>query len=169
MPPIRVSRSSTLDYREWVCAPERAIGRNALQRLFSTFPGGRPGVGLLLLRIAVGLTAIAEGVLYLAEPSAPSQGKWLLGLILTVSGAALSIGILTPFVGSLLGICLFGIALAWLPALPWGVHDSRFLGFGMVIVTASIILLGPGAFSLDGHLFGRREIVIPSSPRRPES
>jgi hypothetical protein len=29
--------------------------------------------------------------------------------------------------------------------------------------------LGPGAFSLDARLFGRREIIIPPAPRRPES
>ncbi|MBX3277660.1 MAG: hypothetical protein KF868_06615 [Acidobacteria bacterium] len=36
-------------------------------------------------------------------------------------------------------------------------------------MAASIILLGPGALSLDCRLFGRREIVIPydkHSPRR---
>jgi hypothetical protein len=27
--------------------------------------------------------------------------------------------------------------------------------------TAALVLLGPGAFSLDAHLFGRREIMIP--------
>jgi hypothetical protein len=37
----------------------------------------------------------------------------------------------------------------------------------MIIIAVAIALLGPGAFSFDGYLFGRREIVIP--PRPPES
>jgi len=33
-------------------------------------------------------------------------------------------------------------------------------GFWMIVTAVAIALLGPGAFSLDGRLFGRREIVI---------
>jgi hypothetical protein len=33
----------------------------------------------------------------------------------------------------------------------------------VVAVAAAIILLGPGAFSVDCFLFGRREIIIPPS------
>jgi len=39
----------------------------------------------------------------------------------------------------------------------------------MIVTTIALALLGPGAFSLDGRLFGRREIVIPPSSRQPES
>jgi hypothetical protein len=31
----------------------------------------------------------------------------------------------------------------------------------------AITLLGPGAFSLDARLFGRREIIIPEAARPP--
>jgi len=30
----------------------------------------------------------------------------------------------------------------------------------------AIIILGPGAFSVDSRLFGRREVIIPSPPHR---
>lgn len=30
-----------------------------------------------------------------------------------------------------------------------------------IVLAAAIILLGPGAFSLDARFFGRREIIIP--------
>jgi len=147
----------------------RTPGRYALQRLYSTFPGGRPGLGLLLLRTTVGLAAIAEGVFCFSDPSIPSMDKWLLGLFLTASGLALAIGFLTAFVRPLLGLCFLGIALSWLPAPSWGVRDPRLVGVGMIVAAVAIALLGPGAFSLDGRLFGRREIVIPPSSRPPES
>jgi len=35
-----------------------------------------------------------------------------------------------------------------------------------VILAAAIALLGPGAFSLDARLFGRREIVIPKDKKQ---
>jgi len=144
-------------------------GRFALQRLYSTFPGGRPGVGLLLLRVAVGLAAAAGGVFYFLGPSSSSSGKWLLGLVLIISGAALAAGFLTPLVGLLIGICFLGIALSWVPAPAWVLHDVKLMAFGMIVSAVALALLGPGAFSLDGRLFGRREIVIPPSSHTPES
>jgi hypothetical protein len=34
-------------------------------------------------------------------------------------------------------------------------------------MSAALVLLGPGAFSLDARLFGRREIIIPEGGRSP--
>jgi uncharacterized membrane protein YphA (DoxX/SURF4 family) len=124
---------------------------------------------LLLLRAAVGLTATAEGIFYLSGPANPSSAKWLLGLVLISSGAALAAGFFTPFAGLLVGLCFLGIALSWFPASSWSMHDARLVAFGMIITAVALALLGPGAFSLDGRLFGRREIVIPPSSRPPES
>jgi hypothetical protein len=146
-----------------------ASGRFALQRLYSTFPGGRPGIGLLLLRVAVGLAAAAGGVLYFSGPSGSSSGKWILGLVLTISGALLSAGFLAPLAGLLIGTCFLGIALSWFPAPAWFLHDVKLMAFGMIISAVALALLGPGAFSLDGRLFGRREIVIPPSSHKAKS
>jgi uncharacterized membrane protein YphA (DoxX/SURF4 family) len=140
-----------------------------LQRLFSTFPGGRPGIGLLLLRAAVGVAAIVVGVQYLSGSNGPISAKWLLGVLLTTSGAALAIGFLTPWGGFFVGLSFLGIALSWFPTPSWGLHDVKLIALGMIIAATVITLLGPGAFSLDGRLFGRREIIIPPSSPRPES
>lgn len=144
-------------------------GRHALQRLYSTFPGGRPGIGLLLLRAAVGLATCAEGFSYLSGPSDPTSEKWLLGLVLVVCGAALAAGFLTPIAALLVALSSLGTAFSWFPEPSWGSQDARLVAFGMIIVAAALALLGPGAFSFDGRLFGRREIVIPPSSHPPES
>jgi len=34
----------------------------------------------------------------------------------------------------------------------------------LAVISAALVLLGPGAFSLDARLFGRREIIIPEGP-----
>jgi hypothetical protein len=47
-------------------------------------------------------------------------------------------------------------------------HDGLALAHGLVLIDAvSIVLLGPGAFSVDARLFGRREIHIRESYRAP--
>jgi uncharacterized membrane protein YphA (DoxX/SURF4 family) len=140
----------------------------ALQRLYSTFPGGKPGLGLLLLRAAVGLAAVAQGISYLTSPLNPSPVKWLFAFVLIASGVALAAGLFTPFAGILLGLCFLGIAVSWFPGPSSGVQDARLLALGMLITATALALLGPGAFSFDGCLFGRREIVIPPSSRPPE-
>jgi|KBSMisStaDraftv2_1062788.scaffolds.fasta_scaffold104783_2 putative oxidoreductase len=142
-------------------------GRRALQRLFSTFPDGSPGVGLLLLRVSVGGTATVQGVLYLSGVANHSIAVWLIGFTLILCGLALTVGLLTPLAGLFVGLCVSGIALSWIPVPPFPLLDSKLADSGMIIIAVAIALLGPGAFSFDGYLFGRREIVIP--PRPPES
>lgn len=149
-----------------------ATGRPSLQRLFSTFLRGRPGIGLLLLRAALGVIAVSQGILCFPgtlSPSSPSLGQWILSFALVISGAALVLGFLTPLAGIGAGLCFLGMALRWFPGTPTDLHDVRLLVFGVVVTAVSIVLLGPGAFSLDAYCFGRREIVIPPSLHPPES
>jgi len=139
----------------------------ALQRIFSTFPGGSPGLGLLLLRIMVGGTAATLGTQYFSDTIDRTPIIWTLAVILILGGTSIVIGFLTPFASLAVGLCVFGITISWFPAPPLNGLGMRFLAFVVVTTAVGIALLGPGAFSLDGYLFGRREIVIP--PRPPES
>jgi uncharacterized membrane protein YphA (DoxX/SURF4 family) len=142
-----------------------------LQRLFSTFPHGRPGIGLLLLRTAIGVTAVVEGGLCLPVVSGvltSSYGQWVYCLVLILSGAALVIGFLAPVAALAIGACFSLTSFGWLPEPVGGMHEARLAGLRLVIAALSLALLGPGAFSLDAYLFGRREIVIPPSVRRPQ-
>jgi uncharacterized membrane protein YphA (DoxX/SURF4 family) len=46
-------------------------------------------------------------------------------------------------------------------------HISALAAFNLAAISAALVLLGPGAFSLDARLFGRREIIIPEGGRSP--
>jgi hypothetical protein len=38
--------------------------------------------------------------------------------------------------------------------------------FLFALIAIAVICLGPGAYSLDARLFGRREIIIPARPAK---
>jgi len=101
------------------------------------------------------------GALELTGPMGRTLPVWVATFALLLSGAGVIIGFMTPVASLLLVLSVLGIALSWIPAPP-----LASLAALLIVATAlAIALLGPGAFSVDGHLFGRREIVIP--PRSP--
>jgi uncharacterized membrane protein YphA (DoxX/SURF4 family) len=137
-----------------------------LQKLFSTFPEGWPGVGLVLLRLAVALSAIVQGISAFIQPSAQILG-WAIGSLETLTGAALLIGFLTPIAGAFASLVNLGIGVSWLLTAGNHAYDRIGAPFYLLIISIAVTVLGPGAFSLDARLFGRREIIIPEASRPP--
>lgn len=91
---------------------------------------------------------------------------WIAGLLTLASGLSLFIGFLTPIEGVLAGLGAIVMEL-WGPA-PLNVSPEWLWTTFLVIMAASVVLLGPGAFSIDSRLFGRREIIIPAASRSPK-
>jgi uncharacterized membrane protein YphA (DoxX/SURF4 family) len=139
-----------------------------LQKLFSTFPGGWPGLGLVLMRLAVALSAIVQGIGTLIE--SPTQiFSWAIGSLEILVGTALLIGFLTPIAGAAASLGNLAIGVSWFLTSGENAHDKAVAAIYLVVMSIAITLLGPGAFSLDARLFGRREIIIPESSRPPLS
>jgi len=138
-----------------------------LHRLFSAFPAGLPGVGLLLLRVVVGATLVAHGSLCLLSSERMTFLLSVISAILLLSGACLLIGFLTPILSLLACLECFGIAFSWFPPPLMSSFDSKLALAPILAISAAIALLGPGAFSLDARLFGWKEIVIPPASRPP--
>ena len=114
-----------------------------MKQLFSVFPAGAAGVGLLLLRIACATQLVV------AMPS-DSLPTWL-KVITAVMSAALAIGVLTQAVtlAGLFLLVLEVICLAKTPAIATAIQGLDML---------ALLLLGAGAYSIDARLFGRRVI-----------
>ena len=126
----------------------------------------RAGIGLLLLRAAAGIVVLLPGA---AELSAhPDPGAWLIGAAAVAGGILLLIGFLTPVAALLAMVPGARLWISVAPAASAGLLTSKASAAFLVAVALALALLGPGAFSVDGRLFGLREIIIPSSRPRSE-
>ena len=139
-----------------------------LHRLFSAFPAGFPGVGLLLLRVVAGLTLGGHGFLCLLSSDRVTLVVLLSTALLLLSSALLLIGFLTPILSLLAAFECLAIVMSWFPFQLLTPFESKLALLPIIVIAAAIALLGPGAFSLDARLFGWKEIVIPPACRPPQ-
>ena len=136
--------------------------RRLLPRLYTRFPSRGPGIGLLLLRVATGATLILHAG-FLWQLQDLRVAVVAMGLLAFFSGLALLAGFLTPIVSIVALLIMAGTGFAWSPAFNGGAIAGNHPSLDVVVMAAAIVLLGPGAFSVDAHLFGRRKIIIPPS------
>jgi putative oxidoreductase len=121
-----------------------------MQRLFTTFPNGLPGAGLLLLRIVAATPFVLDGLSMVAgTPEPRALGVRLSAL---VSAALLLAGLWTPLAAVLQTVTELSLALT-MPALA-GSHLTR------AAIGLALAALGPGAWSVDSCLYGRKRIKI---------
>jgi uncharacterized membrane protein YphA (DoxX/SURF4 family) len=131
----------------------------ALQRTFSGFPTGWPGLALLLLRLVVGGAASSQAWLFITADHAANTSV-VVALLAFVTGLALIIGFLTPIASVLLSAG--GLVLAVHPSVPGHLllFESGMARLEFIAMSVALISLGPGALSLDARMYGRREIEV---------
>ena len=119
-----------------------------MQRLFSTFASGWPGMGLLLQRILTSILLIRFGIIELTGTSfSPSMVPQIVG---ACAGILLLAGLWTPVVGTLIAgielwVAMTNVSNPWIPIV--------LATFG-----GTVAMIGPGAWSIDACLFGRKHI-----------
>jgi putative oxidoreductase len=131
-----------------------------VQRLFSGFAYGWPGTGLLLLRLLTGAALIYFGIANVLE--APPLTIVVLQILGAGAGILLLIGLWTPVAGTLATIVKLWIALSWFLS-----HSGNpWIPFVQAVLGAVLAMVGPGAWSIDARLFGRRRIDVPGNSSR---
>jgi uncharacterized membrane protein YphA (DoxX/SURF4 family) len=125
-----------------------AVSFGPVQRLYSMFPTGLPGVGLIGVRVTVAAMLLVHGSPY----AAPESAVRAIGS--SVAAVCLVIGILTPYAAAFAGCLEFWRICAR------GHIDPFHLIMG-ILVSFALAVLGPGAYSVDNKIFGRRLVNLP--------
>jgi putative oxidoreductase len=127
------------------------LRRDSLQRLFSMFPDGWPGFGLFLLRLGAGIALISLCISsFFAAAGEPVS--IVQDLLEAIGGTLLLAGLWTPVTGTSVAIDELWIALS-VHSSP---QDGQWIHILLAVLTAGVAMLGPGAWSIDARLFGRK-------------
>jgi uncharacterized membrane protein YphA (DoxX/SURF4 family) len=115
------------------------------------FPGGWPGAGLLLLRLAAAIPLlIGKHSAFWGMPHGGFYGRFIaIGI-----GSLLLVGLWTPIAGVLQTVIELWIAFSS--------GDAVAVHLSLAALGVSLAMLGPGAWSVDARLFGRKRIDIRS-------
>ena len=139
---------------------------SALRKLFPTFLRGRSGIGLMLLRIAIGAVAILQGRSCLLQFQL-SAANLTEGVLSAIAGLLICLGALTPFAAGAVSLGAAAIRLSFIPACGKAPLENESAVILVIAASVSLLLIGPGAYSIDAFFLGPREIVIHSNSRLP--
>ena len=122
-------------------------GGVAVQRLYSTFARGWPGMGLLFLRLSAAITAFhfCGGTLALDRSLYKTAIEAAAALLLCA-------GLWTPIAGGVLAALAVWTAFSR--------TDDRWAFILLAVVGLALAMLGPGAWSIDARLFGRKRLSL---------
>jgi putative oxidoreductase len=127
--------------------PYPAFKGGLLQRLFSTFANSWPGFGLLIQRLITGIALLEAGIAQWRNPAAGLMIPQITGAVLALFLLA---GLWTPVTGALIAAVEIWIILA-------GGSDI-WRSLVLAVLAGTLAMIGPGAWSIDARLFGRKQI-----------
>jgi hypothetical protein len=131
-----------------------------VQRAFSSFPSGCPGAALFLLRLTAGGIAGLQASIILAGAKGAAGGDVLISTLAMILASALMVGFMTPVAAMLVTVGGVFVMLDADIARTLTLFESWTARAEFIVLCAVLTCLGPGSFSLDARLYGRREIQV---------
>ena len=125
-----------------------------MRRLFSSFPSGAAGAGLLILRVGV-----AGSIIPLVFTPG-GFGNSMCGL----SGMV----VISLCIGMWTDLCCGIVILVHAASIFWFGSSQPMQAALAVLQSVALWLLGPGAYSIDAKRYGRRVIVLPGLTHGPK-
>jgi uncharacterized membrane protein YphA (DoxX/SURF4 family) len=139
------------------------IDKTRLSTMFSSFPDEWPEAGLLLLRAAAGAGFVAQGAAYFGGKQAAGAFTFAVAAFMVVIGALLLVGSLSRWAAVVAAITSLLSVFPWFPGPRVGLFETPITTMLAALIATALVCLGPGAFSVDARLFGRREVIIPKT------
>ena len=115
------------------------------------FPNSWPGTGLLLLRLAAAIPLLVGGR---SDFWGATHGTLYARCIAIGVGSLLVAGLWTPVAGAAQAIMEIGVVFSQ--------GGGAAVHLALAALGVGLVMLGPGAWSVDARLFGRKRIDIRS-------
>ena len=128
-----------------------------MRRLYSTFAGGWPGIGLLLMRLVVGSALLVRASCRLSGDS--PNNVTVTSALLMGAGILLIAGLWTPIAGAAIAMTEIWKMLVF--------PGDQWVWLLLATAGAALAMLGPGLWSIDARLFGWKRVEAP--PRKNSS
>ena len=113
------------------------------------FPTGAAGAALLMLRVSVCASFLGDGT-----AGWSLVDSWWTLLLFLLPAMLLIVGFLTPYASAISCLMQSGVVIL-------GGGHNKFHLILAILNSAVVAILGPGAYSIDAHIFGRRLLAVP--------
>lgn len=115
----------------------------------------------------MGVSVFLQGAAYLVDGHDLGFVTLVVSVLTIAGGTLLLVGYLTPIACIVSGLSCLGNVFSWFPAPSSDFLEGKLTVTLAVVIILALVCLGPGAFSLDARLFGRREIIIHDASHTP--
>jgi hypothetical protein len=139
----------------WVAILDVLAYLAEVQRLYSSYPSGVPGVALILLRLSVAILLLFAGGNSRLVFFSSNLSLFFVMAIAT----ALCVGGGTEL-AAFFSLVVQALVLIRSP------QESIVLGATSIALSLSTAMLGGGYYSVDGLVYGRKRVILPSSHKQ---